>query len=279
MVEPCDTIVLAPGVRHEPGVLVDDVRGAAFPLNASAEYLLERGAAPLGELVDLASRRWGLAPEDARRDVLSFAFELNRLALANVVSGARPWMRALTWLTLAVRGVPTARLPATLVVRAPIDTTRWTGAIAGLVRALAGRLVVVALISVAALWVLAAGGGRALLVSSAVVGLSVAVAVLAHEAGHVVALRRIPAAIVLRRGRVSVLHPPLSESRATIVALAGPSVPVVLGVALAAASVEVGSTLSAVAAGPLVAHALSATVVARDGRTACLCLRAPGASR
>jgi hypothetical protein len=90
-----------------------------------------------------------------------------------------------------------------------------------------------------------------------------------HEAVHAAALRGIPAALITKGVRTYVLHARVAPRRASLVGLAGPAVPALVGVVGAAAATIVGSSSLAVLACPLGAHALSLTVVGRDGRAAC----------
>ena len=65
------------------------------------------------------------------------------------------------------------------------------------------------------------------------------------------------------------LHAPVSSSRRSIVALAGPLAALGSGVVLVVAGAIVVAPALAIAGCPLVAHALALTVVGGDGRVAC----------
>ncbi len=136
-------------------------------------------------------------------------------------------------------------------------------------RALRGRVVGLALGAVAALTGTGVVTGGADLLGVVVVGGVAGLALLVHELGHVLALGRAPAAILLVGGRTSVVHGRGTPGRAVWVALAGPLAAVLLGMVLSVVALAEQSPAIALSACPAVGHALAATVAARDGRTVC----------
>lgn len=269
MLEPCDRVVLSGDVRRDADTLVDEVRGVRYPLNVTAGVLLDGGAAPLEVLSASIASRWAIPLAQAQRDVLRFAWELNRHGLANVVPGRSRRCRTRSWVGLALRLLPCGRLPAPIVKRRPLDTSTVLCATASAAGALARSAAVVALAASTLLILVGALAGGAQVLAAIAVGGATGASLLLHEAGHAVALRGRPAALLLVRGRASVLHGPLGSHRTVGVAVAGPAAPVLAGVVLAAVAVAIGAPLLALAACPAVGHALSATVAARDGRRAC----------
>jgi hypothetical protein len=276
MLAPCDRILVPPGVRRAPGLLVDDVRGCSFAVNATAEAVLDRAGDQLERAAHELGRRWALDEAAARRDVLVFAWELNRHGLVNVARGGARSGRVLTWLRVAVRSLPSGRLPAGTVERRPLDTSTAGRAVVSTARALADRVAALALVATLGLVLADIVAGGSTTGASWALGPVLGAGVLLHEAGHAVALRGVPAALLLLRGRVSVLHPPLSGHRVASVALAGPGLPALVGVVLALVALRTGSTLAALTACPPAGHLLSATVAGRDGR---LALRLVGVGR
>lgn len=269
MLEPCDRVVLSVDVRRDADALVDDVRGVRYPLNATAGVLLDSVAEPLEVLSASIAARWAIPLSQARRDVLGFAWELNRHGLANVVPGRSRRRRARSWAGLALRLLPCARLPAPIVRRRPLDTSTVWRATATAVGALVRPAAAVALAAATLLLLVGAFAGGAQVLAAIAVGGATGASLLLHEVGHAAALRGVPAALLLVRGRASVLHGPLGCYRTVGVAVAGPAAPVLCGVVLAAVAIHIGAPLAALAACPAVGHALSATVAARDGRRAC----------
>lgn len=274
MLDADDTIVLASGVRRDPAMLVDDVRCSRYPLNATAELVLDRAGEPLAEAVEELVERWGVTESTARHDVLRFAWTLNSSGLVNVRRTGPRRRRVLAWLRVALRTLPSGRLPEATVERREVDTRSVGRAVVSTARALGRRGSALAAAAFSVLCVIGSLAGNASVVAAAVVAGALGAAVLLHEGAHVAALRGVPAALLLVRGRVSVVHRPLGDSRALLVALAGPATPALAAAGLATASLWTGSALVALCACPAASHALAATVAGRDGRIACLLVTA-----
>jgi hypothetical protein len=101
------------------------------------------------------------------------------------------------------------------------------------------------------------------------VALAVAGGVVAHELGHLLLLRGVPACVVIRGLHVSVLHRSLTRSREARVAAGGPAVGILL-TAVTLLVVELWptpelATVSLVQAGQLA----GLTILTRDGRRVC----------
>ena len=269
MLDPADVLVLPHDVRHLPGRLVDDVRRVAHPLNSTAGEVLACPGESLGCAAERIARRWGLAPEQARADVLRFAWHLNAAALANVQRGTGRGSRTLAWIVLTLRLLPAGRLPQASVRRIALDTRSPSRAIGSAVISLGPRAVRAATVAAA---VLALAGAAAGSVSPwAVVALagSLGASLVVHETAHVVALAGEPAALVLAGPRTSLLHGDLGDRRRAVVAAVGPLATGAVGVVATAGALELSSALAALVACPPAGHALAATVASIDGRTAC----------
>jgi hypothetical protein len=269
MLEAGDRLVLADGVVFRDDILVDAVAHATWPVNAAGAFVLARSGRALGDVADDVAAVFVLPVERARTDVLSFAWQLNRLALANVDRRAGRIRHALAWLRLAVRLAPAGALPAFTVRRFGLDTRTIPRAVAGVARAGAARgAAIAAAVAVLVAHIGLLTGSPSLLLAVAI-GVAAGGGLLVHEAAHAAALRGIPSALVLRGRRVSVLHAPAAPGRRALVAIAGPGVTAIVGIGLLAVSVAYTAPMLALVAGPAVVHALALTVLATDGRTAC----------
>jgi hypothetical protein len=264
-----DRIELAPSVRFDGRALHDDVRGEQYPVNRSAAHVLDRLGEPLAVAAEELGSTWSLAPEQARVDVLSFAWFLSGALLVNVRHGRPRAARALASVALALRLLPAGRLPHRIPRRIGLDTSTVPGAIVSCARAMLGRSAAFALAAwcaVVQLWLLA---GRDPVVEPLALGVASGLALLAHEVAHAAALVGVPAALALTGPSTAVLHRPVGEARQAAVALAGPTLPALLGVALATAAIATGEPMPGLVACPFAGHALATTVAARDGRAAC----------
>jgi hypothetical protein len=269
MLEAADRIVLADGVVLRDGNLVDGVTRMSWPVNATGAFVLERQGRALGDVAENVAAAYALPVERAHADVLAFAWQLNRLALANVERTAGRLRHTAAWLRLAARLAPAGALPPLTARRRPLDTSTVARAVMGVGRVLAGRCAAFALTSAFLVAHVGLVAGRPSLLAPGAVGLAVGVGLAAHEAGHAAALRGVPSALVVRGSRISVVHAPAGAARRAVVAIAGPGVVAAGGVGLLAASVALDSPALAAVGGPPTLHALALTVLASDGRTAC----------
>lgn len=267
-----DAIRLPRDVRLDEGALVDAVRGERYAVNDTGALVVRLAGRPLADAATEVAERWGVAPERARADVLGFAWVLNRALLANVERGTR-WPAAVAlWLALAIRLLPLGVMPPPRVSRYPLDTSTAVIAAVTTTRASARRALTLAVLTALALLQLGvvAGAAQVVLVPSLALGVTIALGLVMHESVHAAVLRGVPAALVTKGLlRTYVLHARVSGRRASLVGIAGPAAPALVGVAGAVAASIAGSPSLAVLACPLGAHALSLTVVGRDGRAAC----------
>lgn len=271
MIGASDRIDLAAGVSLSNGRLGDVVRGSSWPLNDSGIFVLGRVGRPLDVVVRELAEAFDLPLDVARFDVLQFVWTLNALALVNVVQSGSRLRRLADWLVLVLRLAPAGALPTPLTRRRPLDTGSARRGVASGLRASSSRAIAIAAVSTIALLPLvglAGGSGRpaALIVA---LGIGTGVGVGLHEAGHVALLRGVPSALVVRGHRTFVLHAPLGPVRRSLVAVSGPVMAVGLGLALVVLGAAVSELAVVVLGLPLAAHALSLTVLAGDGRTAC----------
>jgi Coenzyme PQQ synthesis protein D (PqqD) len=264
-----DRTTLPDGVCVRDGRIVDEVRGASWPLNPTAEFVLARVGRELGTVVDELAAAYALPRGTARRDVLVFVHCLNEALLLNVEHRARVLRRWLELAVLAARLLPAGMLPAALARRRRLDTSSAGRAAATAVSAVGARcLALAALVSLIAVH-LEVVAGRLSLLPAVLVGVGAGAGVAAHEAGHAAALRRIPAAVVLHGRRTYVLHRRLGPGRRAAVALAGPLPVAVAGGLLVLVAVAADTPTPALAGLAPAAHALSLTVATSDGRAAC----------
>ncbi len=264
-----DTISLPTGVRVDGHAVVDDVRGARYPANDSARFVLRRAGRPLADVAEELGRRHGLEPSRARADVLGFAHALNQGLLANIVCHRPRHRRAVEWLALAARLAPAGVLPAPAARRTPLDTRTPLRAVVSTTRGLAGRAVALAsVVAVIALQPLPAAPARVAFIALAL-GAGVGGGIVLHEAGHAAALVGVGAALVLAGPRTFVLHAPVSTRRRLVVAAAGPACSCGLGVTLIALAWALRLPELAIAGCAPAGHAVALTVATADGRTAC----------
>lgn len=269
MLELHDQLELAPSVRFDGQALHDDVRGERYPVNDAAAHVLRGLGEPLAAAADDLGATWGLDPEQARADVLSFAWFLCGALLVNVRHGRPRARRVLANVALALRLLPAGRLPHRVPRRVGLDTSTVRGAVASCTRAMLGRSAALALLAwcaVVQLWLLA---GRDAVVEPLALGAASGLALLAHEAAHAAALVGVPAALALAGRRTAVLHRAVGNARQALVALAGPALPALLGAALATAALVTGEPMPGLVACPFAGHALATTVASSDGRAAC----------
>ena len=271
MIAASDRIDLASGVSLSHSQVADVVRGRSWPLNSSGVFILERVGQRLDDVVRELAEAFDLPLDVARFDALRFIWTLNALALVNVEQNGSRVRRGVEWLGFALRLAPAGALPSSITRRRPLDTG---GVLRGVVSALGastGRVSAIATVATAALLPLTAtvsGSGPSGSLALAL-GVATGVGVGLHEAGHVATLRGVPSALVTRGPRTYVLHAPVGPARRSLVAVAGPALAAVTGLALVVLGAA-GSEPVIVCLGlPFAAHALSLTVIGGDGRAAC----------
>ncbi|MFN8221674.1 MAG: PqqD family protein [Gaiellales bacterium] len=263
-----DTLVLPDGVLPIDGALADHVRDGAYALNAAGAIVVAHDGRPLGEAIAAVEQAWGVDHDQARRDVLAFAWLLNRALLANIRRRGNPLRRAAVWLWAAVRLLPFGIVLPVLNRRVGLDTSSRLRAargafVASLPRSFGAAAACAVVVLPAAGLVGAPPGAVAALTAVAVVGVAT------HEAGHALALRGIPAALVSSGVAVSVLYRPAGPRATAVIALAGPALPAAIGLFVAVLGVRLDSVEAGILACPLAGHALTATLLGRDGRMLC----------
>ena len=214
-----DSLALAPGVALDRGRLADQVRGAAWPLNASGAFVLCRAGVPVGQVVREIADAFSLPPEAARGDLLRFAWRLNALALVNIERGETRRARLVEWLVLAARLAPAGALPAPIARRRALDTRSVPRAVASSLGATAARAVVLAATATLVALQVAVLAGVLALDGSLALGLGAGLGLGLHEAGHAAALRGVPSALVTRGCRTYVLHARVDATRRSAVAV------------------------------------------------------------
>jgi hypothetical protein len=269
VLELTDVLQLAPGVSVSDGRVHDTVRGASWPANDTARWLLGRSGTALGTIAGELSAAHGLPAARARDDVLSFAWRLNGELVVNLVPQQRRWRRALAWAALAARLAPAATLPPRRATRVALDTRTAVRACSSVARALRWRAFVYAVASAALVLQLVAVGVEPQLPAAAALGVGVGGGLVIHECGHAVALRGVAAALVVVGASTFVLHTPIGRRRRSRVALAGPLAAVFVGLVVVSMAAVLGVVPLALLGLPLCGHALSATVLSPDGRVAC----------
>jgi hypothetical protein len=264
-----DTIALPAGVRLERDAVVDTLRRARYPVNATATFVLARAGRPLGDVAAELSCTYRLEPERARQDVLAFSLHLNRCLLANIHRGGSAAGRVAALAMLALRLAPAGRVPAPLARRAPLDTSSPLRALYSAGAALRRRMVVLwlvgALLTVQLAVLATPSAGGAVVVLPTALALGVAL----HEAGHAAALAGVSAALVLAGPRTYVVHAPVGPARRRWVGAAGPALPAALGVLLVAGASRFAAVGAAVGGCVLAGHAAGLTNLTGDGRSAC----------
>jgi hypothetical protein len=262
MIAPGDRIALAPGVRLQRAGLHDPVRGVTFPLNGSARLVVS--AHTVADAAAALARSFAVSADRALADATGFCAELNdRLLLELAPRGGTVGVAA-RWLVLLVRLLPLRVLPRVPARRMHVDTDATPALLRTGTRALSGAGFALGLLAGLATLVVAHMPSLALAVA-----FSVGIGVVAHELGHLLLLRRVPACVVRRGFRISVLHRRLDPGREARVAAGGPA----LGIGLAAAALfavelypcpELGAAALVEAS-----QLLGLTTLTHDGRRVC----------
>ncbi len=276
MIGPFDRVRLPEGVELRDGALVDVLRPSAVPVNPTALIALD--ARTPHEAAAALERRYGVDAEAALRDVLSLFAELNARFLLNVSPRWGVAAVAWRWLRTLPALLPVGRLPTTARARRSVDTSS--------ARSLA-RTAPAALAPFVALLLAAGTTLSALLLTAFAVnaptlfvtlGVAIAAVVALHELAHLAALHGVPACIVVRGFRASVVHRAISPRRTRVVAASGPVAGLALALCLVAVTCVQPSAEGAAAALVCFSNALGLTVVSRDGRTRCGLPRPPSSS-
>jgi hypothetical protein len=262
-----DGLSLPVDVTLTPTGLRDDVRGLDLPLNESGRVVVQSSTpdAAAAALVAL----YGIDVRRARADARTFCAEVNDRLLLNLYARGGAAILVVRWIIVAARLLPYGARPSTPARRRAVDTTSMHKTVVSGVRALGpAALAFGAGAAAAAALALSALGGRAPTFALAA-GAAVAAGVIAHELGHLLALRGVPACLVTRGLRLSVLHRPLDRSREALVAVAGPAAGTTVALGPLVAFFVRGSPEAAVASLVLLLQLSGCTVLTRDGRRLC----------
>jgi hypothetical protein len=262
MIAPTDRIALAPGVRLTRAGLEDPVRGTTFALNNSARVVAS--AQTVADAAGALVSTFGAPADVALADTTRFCVQLNERLLLELAPTSGRLLVMLRWLGLVGRLAPLRVLPRVPAHRRHVETSSMRQLLRTGTLALAGPGFALGVVAgLAALVVVHA------LTLALAAALAVTAGVVAHELGHLALLRGVPACIVIRGLRVSVLHRSLTPTREARVAAGGP----VAGLALTAVTllaVELWpSPELATAALVQTAQLLGLTTLTRDGRRVC----------
>ena len=234
MIVDSDHVVLPEGVSVGGGHVEDIVRGCRWPLNDTGGFVLGRVGTQIDVVVRELADAYCLPLEVARRDVLQFTWTLNALAIVNIVHDGSRLRRWMDWLVLAARLIPAAGASCPGHHSTGARHGNHARAVASVVRAVrvhvCSRSRVRPRSSLLPLAVALGGLGGA--ASALGLGAGTGIGVGLHEAGHVVTLRGVPSALVLRGRRTFVLHAPVGAGRRSLVAISGPATTVAVGLAL-----------------------------------------------
>lgn len=259
-----DRLELPPGVHAAEAGLHDRVRDLLVPLNETARALLFAGST--GAMADVVSSRFGVPRDRALTDARIFAIDLNRHQLLNVHVRGRSVVVAVRWLLAALVLARHRTLPPWPARRIPLPRAGPRAAGAAAAAALPAGLAGSAL-------ALAGPFAAGLPADSALAALAaLALGVAAHEAGHVLALRDVPAFVARRGPRVAVVHARLPPRAESMSALGGSLAGIAFASATAGVAWLIAAPQLAAAVAVLVPHALTASVVTRDGRRVCAAL-------
>jgi hypothetical protein len=262
MIAPADRIALPPGVGLRRTGLYDPVRGVTFPLNRSGHLVVS--AHTVGDAAAALACSFAVSADRALADATGFCAELNDRLLLELAPRGGTLRVAVRWLVLVFRLLPFRVLPRVPARRMPVDTAATLALLRTGTRALSGSAFVLGVLAGLGALVVAHVPSLALAVA-----LSVGVGVVVHELGHLLLLRGVPACVVRRGFRISVLHRRLDRRREARVAAGGPA----LGIALAAAAllaVELYPCPELAAAALVEAsQLLGLTTLTHDGRRVC----------
>jgi hypothetical protein len=250
-------------------MLIDRVRESEMPLNETAAFVLRRAGQPLDEVAMSLATRFGISAQSAFVDVTSFARAANTALAVSVEPGEGRWRRAGNWLHTAICLLPSGFLPPLLSRRRALETRDPIRALAGVLRAVGVRAAALGVVAASLCLELVLASGNLGIVLPFAVGLGVALGVVLHEWGHVLALGDRPVALVVTGRRTFVLHGPLPSARASAVAVAGPAIAAAVGVVVLGLADATGLLPLAPFGGALSAHAVGLTTASADGRAAC----------
>ena len=272
-----DRVALAPGVHLCEGRLRDGLTSRDHAVNESAAQFLAQldGTFTVKQIATATAARCDVDVEMAQTDLVDLVAALDRHALVVVSKSTRYrlapvalLLSALAYMRLDWPQQPARRFAPTLpsLVRAALRSSRW-GLVGALVTSLALFVVLLPL---------AQSGYRsvgALLLYAAIPTVLYAALVLqmlAHEAGHLLALRRLSSGthyIAVRGVRLSVAYTGASVRQRRVIALAGPAAGLGCGLVMAAGALLLGLSTTEASLPCLlgIAHVYSLMPWAADG--------------
>lgn len=255
------------GVALTATGLRDEVRGVELPLNDAGRVVVQ-SATPAAAAASLAAR-YGIDERRAVSDAREFCAELNDRLLLNLRARGGAATAAVRWLVAAARLLPFGAVPVLPAGRHGLDTASRLATVATAWRPLATIATALGTGAMAATAILLATLGVASPTPAVTAGLAVAFSLVAHELGHLLALRNVPACVVTRGLRASVLHRRLDPRREALVAAAGPAAGTMLMLVALGVLLLYSSPEAAIATMLFSLQLLGGTVLTRDGRTLC----------
>jgi Coenzyme PQQ synthesis protein D (PqqD) len=275
MIRGDDRVSLAPGVRLSDYGLADVLHegDTLVTLNPSGRNIATLfDGRPLRDVGAAIVARYGIDAQRAERDARILAADLNRRLMVNVQPRAGELARLSRWITQSIRGIPLLIVPSLRDLpsaRWPLPIGRPLATVAVVTRHTVPRVALLGLMLVLPIVLMLGvlGALRPEIPFALLVGLTTGL--VAHEAGHALALRRGPAAIGLNGITVFIMHPPLRGAHRAIVAAGGPLMATAIGWALLFVALVTQSTPLALTASLLTFQALGLTVLGHDGRKAC----------
>ena len=263
--------VFPPGVLLRDACLSDTVTGAEVPLNGTARFLLSsvNGQRTVREIAGAASRRYGVAAEQATSDFSLLAARLNEKYLLNFDASFRRRCALLPGIArLLIVGLLAGRVWAHWHRRRlEISNQSRLACSLCIVRRLGLRSSVLGCIIGLSTWVLLGASSSSVWLVFAT-ALASSVSLLVHEAAHAVALVPAPAFLGVYGPSIKVQHGPVARRKGLLVSAAGPVITGSLGLPVLLGSGFLNSGPLVLVGMMLLLNLLGITVAAPDGRNA-----------
>jgi hypothetical protein len=263
--------VFPPGVLLEDARLLDTVTGSEVSLNGTACFFLSSidGERTVREIAATASRRYGVATEQATSDFSQLAARLNEKYLLNLDTTFRRRFPLLPGIArLLIVGLLAGNVFAPWHRRRlEISNQSRLACFICIVRRLGLRSWVIGSIIGLATWMLL-GAIPSSVWLSFVTALASSVSLLVHEAAHAVALVPVPAFLGVYGPAIKVQHRPVTPRKGLLVSAAGPAITGGLGLSVLLGSDFLNSGALLLVGMMLLLNLLGMTVAAPDGRNA-----------
>ena len=263
--------VFPPGIFPKDARLVDAVTGAEVPLNETARFLLSSidGERTMGEIAAAASRRYGVATEQATSDFSQLAARLNEKYLLNLDT---PFRSRLPLLPRVARLLIVGLLAGHVFApwhrrRMEVSNQSRLACFLCILRWLGLRSWVIGCLAGLATWMLLGALPSSVWLIFAT-ALASSVSLLVHEAAHAVALVPVPAFLGVYGPSTKVQHRPVTPRKGLLVSTAGPVTTGSLGLTVLLGSGFLNSGPLMLVAMMLLLNLLGLTVAAPDGRNA-----------